>query len=328
MKIHYYFRNKLVGYSIQMVFQTIVNQVGELAPIKITYLPSPLANAIAIIKNGIYARKRQNKGEINHITGDVHYLLYFLKSKKTIVTVHDIMYYHYLHGIKKWLWKVLYIYPLRKAAFVTFISDFAKQQVLETIHLPENKMKIIPNPVNPNFRFTFKRFNASKPRILHIGTMKRKNLHRTILALKDIACHLRIIGHIDSETIRLLHENNIDYSNSFDLNESQLIQEYQEADIINFPSLFEGFGMPIIEGQTVGRVVVTSNLSPMKEVAGNGAFLVNPLSVDEIRKAYSTIIASEDLRDLLIRRGVENSSYYAASKIAREYMQIYQFLQQ
>ena len=113
-----------------------------------------------------------------------------------------------------------------------------------------------------------------------------------------------------------------------DLNENQLIQEYQEADIINFPSLFEGFGMPIIEGQTVGRVVVTSNLSPMKEVAGNGAFLVNPLSVDEIRKAYSKIIASEDLRDLLIRRGVENSSYYAASKIAREYMQIYQFLQQ
>lgn len=328
MKIHYYFRNKLVGYSIQMVFQTIINQVEEQVPIKITYLPSPLANAVAMIKNGVYARKNQNEGEINHITGDVHYLLYFLKSKKAIVTVHDIMYYHYLHGIKKWLWKVLYIYPLRKAAFVTFISDFAKQQVLETIHLPESKMKVIPNPVNPNFRFTFKRFNAAKPRILHIGTMKRKNLHRTILALKDITCHLRIIGRIDSEMVRLLRENNIDYSNSFDLNESQLIQEYQEADIINFPSLFEGFGMPIIEGQTIGRVVVTSNLSPMKEVAGDGAFFVNPLSIDEIRKAYLTIIASEDLRNQLIKRGVENSSHYAANKIAKEYMKIYQFIQQ
>lgn len=326
MNIHYYFRNKQAGYSIQTVFQTIINQINKFRSTRNTYLISPYAGLIAIIKNCTYAFKRQKSGEINHITGDVHYLLFVLKKKSTIVTVHDIMYYHYLKGIKKFLWKILYIYPLKRAACVVFISEYSKQQVLDIIDLSHNRIKIIPDPVNPAFSFVEKKFNDFCPRILHIGTNDRKNLYNTILALKGIACHLRIIGHLKENIVKLLSDCKISYSNVYDLEEEQIIKEYIEADIINFPSLYEGFGMPIIEGQATGRVVVTSNIPPMKDVAGKGAILVNPHSVESIRNGYLKAISDRDIRNQVIMEGKKNVLNYTAQKVAEQYMQIYNSL--
>lgn len=323
MKIHYYFRHKQVGFSIQTVFTTLINQIRKFNVTRESYLLSPFANIIAITRNSIYALKCQKDGEINHITGDVHYLLYVLNNKRTIVTVHDIMYYRYLHGVKKYIWKLLYIYPLKKAAHVTFISEYSKKEVLDIIDLPENKVSVIPDPVSPKFYYSDKDFNSEYPLILHIGTNKRKNLHNTIRALNGIVCHLRIVGRLQEETINLLNEYNIDYSNVYNLEEHEIIREYQKADIINFPSLYEGFGMPIIEGQTTGRVVLTSDIPPMKDVAGNGAILVNPFSIESIRDAYLQIINDKDLRSRIIEIGKENAQKYTVEKIAEQYMKIY-----
>ena len=137
MNIHYYFRNKQVGYSIQTVFTTLINQINKYYTIRESYLKSPFANIIAILNNSVYAFKCQRDGEINHITGDAHYLLYVLNRKRTIVTVHDIMYYSYLHGIKKYIWKFLYINSLKRAIHVIFISESSKREVLDIIHLPK-----------------------------------------------------------------------------------------------------------------------------------------------------------------------------------------------
>lgn len=323
MKIHYYFRHKQVGFSIQTVFTTLINQIRKFNVTRESYLLSPFANIIAITRNSIYALKCQKDGEINHITGDVHYLLYVLNNKRTIVTVHDIMYYRYLHGVKKYIWKLLYIYPLKKAAHVTFISEYSKKEVLDIIDLPENKVSVIPDPVSPKFYYSDKDFNSECPLILHIGTNKRKNLHNTIRALNGIVCHLRIVGRLKDETINLLNEYNIDYSNVYNLEEREIIREYQNADIVNFPSLYEGFGMPIIEGQTTGRVVVTSDMSPMKDVAGNGAFLVNPFSIESIRGAYQQIINDKDLRIRIIENGKVNAQKYTVETITEQYMKIY-----
>ena len=79
----------------------------------------------------------------------------------------------------------------------------------------------------------------------------------------------RIIGNIDETTKKLLLEKGIEYSCNSNLTHRQIVDEYCKADIINFPSLFEGFGMPIIEGQAIGRVVVTSNIPPMIDIAGD-----------------------------------------------------------
>ena len=250
-------------------------------------------------------------------------MLWFLRRRKTIVTVHDIMYYYYLKGIKKKIWKLLYITPLKRAAHVTFISDFAYKQVSEVINLDMKKVHIIPNPVDSSFTYSPKEFNIKKPIILHIGTLERKNLERTIEALDGIDCHLRIIGELKEQTIDLLKRHHIEYSNGMNLTHEEIVTEYRNADIINFPSLFEGFGMPIIEGQATGRIVITSNLSPMKEVAGNGAILINPHSVEDIRNAYLSVIQNKSIREHLINEGLKNIENYKVGKVVQQYTDLY-----
>lgn len=326
MNINFYYRNKKAGFSIGAVFDTIIAEIEKNNQVLRTFLPSLNASIPSILKNGWFARNKERKNYINHITGDVHYLLWFLNGKKTIITVHDIMYYHYLKGIKKKVWKFLYITPLKRAAHVTFISDFAYKQVNEVIDLDMNKVHIIPNPVDPSFTYTPKEFNTKKPVILHIGTLERKNLERTIEALDGIDCHLRIIGELKEQIQNLLEKHHIEYSNGTNLTHEEIVTEYRKADIINFPSLFEGFGMPIIEGQATGRIVITSNLSPMKEVAGNGAILVDPYSVKDIRNAYLTVIQNQKIREDLIHEGLKNIENYTVEKVAQQYTDLYKKL--
>lgn len=323
MNINFYYRNKKAGFSIAAVFDTIIAEIEKNNQVICTFLPYSNASIHSILKNGWFARNKEKNSYINHITGDVHYLLWFLKGKKTIVTVHDIMYYHYLKGIKKTIWKLLYITPLKRAAHITFISDFAYKQVSEVINLDKNKVHIIPNPVDPSFTYSPKEFNAKKPIILHIGTLERKNLERTIEALDGINCHLRIIGELKEQIKDLLKKHQIDYSNDMNLTHEEIVTEYRKADIINFPSLFEGFGMPIIEGQATGRIVITSNLSPMKEVAGKGAILVNPYSVDDIKFAYISIITDKKKREVLLKEGLSNIRKYSIKNVSEQYINIY-----
>lgn len=323
MNINYYYRNMKTGFSIGVVFDTIVNEIGKNNQVIRTFLPYPNATISSILKNGWFAKSEEKDNYINHITGDVHYLLWFLRRRKTIVTVHDIMYYYYLKGIKKKIWKLLYITPLKRAAHVTFISDFAYKQVSEVINLDMKKVHIIPNPVDSSFTYSPKEFNIKKPIILHIGTLERKNLERTIEALDGIDCHLRIIGELKEQTIDLLKRHHIEYSNGMNLTHEEIVTEYRNADIINFPSLFEGFGMPIIEGQATGRIVITSNLSPMKEVAGNGAILINPHSVEDIRNAYLSVIQNKSIREHLINEGLKNIENYKVGKVVQQYTDLY-----
>lgn len=323
MKIRYLHRNKTSGFSINKVFKTIVGEVLKYEECEEIFMPSPNAGIVSILRNGIYTLIGYDKRYISHISGDVHYLTYFLSPKRTIVTVHDIMYYYYLSGIKKRIWKWIYIYSLKRAAKVTFISKYAQKQVLDIIKLPQEKMVIIPNPVSMDMQYTPKKFNEKKPIILHIGTLDRKNLTRSILALDNINCHLRIIGELNQEIVALLEKYKIDYSNAYNLSDDELIKEYEICDIVNFPSTFEGFGMPIIEGQAIGRVVLTSNLSPMKDICGDGAYLVDPFDVDSIKAGYQALITQKELRERLINNGLNNVQNYRVENIAKQYMSVY-----
>ena len=101
-------------------------------------------------------------------------------------------------------------------------------------------------------------------------------------------------------------------------------EAYENADVLLFCSLIEGFGMPILEAQSVGRVVITSNVSAMPEVAGDSAVLVGPLSINDIRAAIERVLADDDYRNTLIEKGLQNIKRFNAATVAQQYAALYE----
>ena len=216
---------------------------------------------------------RQLAADIYHITGDVHYLALTLPRKKTVLTIHDVAFLKHPNPLVRqllyWFWLKL---PVAASQIVTVISQATKEDILH--HLPAcppDKLRVIPNPVAARFQHSPKRFNQEQPVVLMIGTKANKNVERSFRALQGLSCRVLLIGEQKAHLFRLADELALDIEWRERLTDEELLVAYQQCDLLLFPSLSEGFGMPIIEAQAVGRPVITSNCSSMPEVAGEGA---------------------------------------------------------
>lgn len=264
------------------------------------------------------------KGDIKHITGDVYYLSFFLNAKTTILTVHDAYILRMRKGLARELIRYFwYTRPVKKCKYVVAISEATKQDLIEQTGCDGSKIVVIPDPVGKAYQPVPKEFNKEKPVLLHIGTKENKNLERLIEAVKNINCHLSIVGKLKEKHVELLKKNKINYSNCFNIPDEEMVQQYEQADILAFASIFEGFGLPIVEAQSVGRPVLTANISSMPFVAGDAACLVDPYSVEEIKNGLIKIIEEDGYREDLIKKGFENVKRFDPKTIAAQYAEIY-----
>ncbi len=327
MTVEYIFRPHGNAYSIEKVFNSIIKYISKQNGFCVIRSETtkhkiwPIAMVYNIAK---YALKSYCHKRIFHITGDVQYLACLMNPRNTILTIHDIVPLRsksvpwYSKKLCYWLW---YYFPLKRLHVVTCISEATRQDLLSIFPWAESKIAVVPNPVDEAFVYSPKTLNLNYPRILHIGTKANKNLLRVIIALNGQKCHLRIIGKLNHEQRLSLDKNSIDYSNVSGLSDEQLIQEYIEADLISFPSIFEGFGMPIVEGQAVGRPVITSNIEPMISVSGQSAIFVNPYNIDSIRYGFFSHTVSE-MQDI-INGGLINAGKYSSSNVVKQYIKLY-----
>ena len=329
MKITYIFRTQSNQRSIERVFDPIIQTMrAEGHDVKVEFTMQGNGLIPTLWKNIWYFRKI-SKQRICHITGDVQYVACLMNPKHTILTIHDLVPLHnkkvpwYSKWLCYWLW---YYFPLKRLKRVTCISEATRQDLISFFPWAKSKISVVTNPASPEFKFVPKDFNHNCPTILHVGTKTNKNLLRVIEALAGINCHLRVIGRIPIEAKEALKRFHIYFSNEEFVTDNQIIQEYENCDIVSFPSLFEGFGMPIIEGQTTGRAVLTSDIEPMKTVAGKNACLVDPNSIDSIRHGFLRLINDHEYRKLVVSAGVENAKKYTSHNITNLYKQVYEEL--
>ena len=286
------------------------------------------ASPLNLMRNILFVYRHRTKQGINHITGDIHYCILGLIGSKSVLTIHDdyamvTARQNIIDKLYKWLF--WYYLPIKLASKVLCISENTKQKIDKLVK--NKKTEIFVHHTFDNLSYCPQIFNKDCPVILQIGTNPQKNLESTIKALYGLKCKLRVVKRMNETQHQLARSLEINYTNVFDLSEEEIACEYNNADIIVFPSLFEGLGMIILEGQATGRVVVTSNIPPMNRVAGEGAyFLENPLDEKEYKTAIIKIINDSALQNKLIQAGLKNVRKYTINEVAPKYMNLYRQL--
>lgn len=326
IEITYIFRPISKRHSIEKVFNTFIQNMNYTSTQRI-FLPHLKLNFINLVKNIFFTRlESKNREVIYHITGDVHYATLSLIGKKTINTYHDLVFLRNAKNKLDYYIKFfLFLYlPVKLSDEITCVSKKTFTEIKSKINV--KNIRIIYNPVSDDFKPSIKKFNEENPTILHIGTGWNKNLINVIKSLKDIRCHLRIIGKLDINQVEELNKTNINFSNSFNLTDDEILKEYQNCDIVSFPSIYEGFGMPIIEAQSIGRVVVTSNIEPIKEIAKNSAIYVDPNDISSIREGFFIAIRDKNYRDGKIHLGYKNVQRFSSQNITNQYLELYKTL--
>jgi len=265
-----------------------------------------------------------NQGDVNHVTGDINFISFFLNRKKTINTILDHASFIRLKNFKKYIYYLFWMkIPLFKSAYVITISNKTKKELLKFANVNKNKIIVSGVCTQNIYKKKLKNFLKIKPKILIIGTADNKNIINILKALISINCELIIIGHLSNKHFDIIKKNKISYKNFIGLSNKMVFKKYCESDLLLFPSLYEGFGMPIIEAQTVGRPVITSNFEPMTDIAGKGALYVNPYSVKSIKIGVKKIISSNALRKKLIKNGFKNIKRFNKNKVLQNHLECY-----
>jgi glycosyltransferase involved in cell wall biosynthesis len=324
LEVALFSRGAHAGYhSMEKVFQAIERELPE--HIRARAVRCPVHGQGLWRRLVCLAYITARRAPVNHIVGDITFAALALPGDRTIVTVHDFGRLQSLSGWRAGLFRLLYFEaPFRHCRFVTVISGQVAKELADLLPWASSKVRVIPDCLPDGFRHIPKSFNSTRPRILQIGTKPNKNLENLASALVGECCELDIVGRLSAAQKSHLERCGVPYRNSVDVPEGELLDAYARADIVAFVSTYEGFGLPILEGNAVGRPVLTSDLPPMSDVAGEAACRVDPHNVDSIRGGLKRIITDADYRQDLIARGLENVSRYSSAEIARQFAALYE----
>jgi glycosyltransferase involved in cell wall biosynthesis len=267
------------------------------------------------------------QGDVNHVTGDVHFLTLFMRKRKTLLTILDVGFMNHPSKLGRAVLRLFWLtLPIARSAMVSTISQATKDEVLKYVRCRPEKIRVVYVPIDDSYTPQPKVFNAEKPVILQIGCAPNKNIERLIDALAGVPCHLDIVGKLGDALREKLQASGLSHSISWNLSAAQIQEKYQACDIVSLISTLEGFGMPIVEANAVGRVVITGNILSMPEVAADAAHLVDPYDVAAMRAGFLQLISDAPYREALIERGYRNRQRFTIDKIVADHAALYQEL--
>ncbi|MEK7377033.1 MAG: glycosyltransferase family 1 protein, partial [Candidatus Margulisiibacteriota bacterium] len=256
---------------------------------------------------------------------------------KTVITVHDLSFVKHpeLFGAGKRIYKrFIAPYSVKRADKVIAVSQNTKNDIVKLYKTDPAKITVVYNGAgNEFFKIGDKdvldqarnKYGLTDNYILFVGTIEpRKNIINLIKAFKKSAATRGLVivgkkGWLSDPIIREIKDHNgadkilwIDNVETKDLPAL-----YSMASLLVYPSLYEGFGLPILEAMACGVPVITSNISSMPEVAGDAAVLIDPNGIDEIAKAIKDVLGDEHLRQSLISKGYQQAKKFSWEKCAK-----------
>jgi glycosyltransferase involved in cell wall biosynthesis len=265
----------------------------------------------------------------------------------TVLTVHDISFEHFPGVFKRTELirsKLLIPYSARRADVVLAVSEFTKADLVKTYGIEPQKIVVTAVPAAPRFGpledrsrvdGVRRRYSIDGPFILYVGNIQpRKNLVRLVqayaaLARKGQFSHrLVIVGKKEwqhSSVFEAARTCGVEQRITFTgyVPDEDLCALYNAADLFVFPSIFEGFGSPILEAMSCGTPVIASNTSSMPEVGGDAVLYVDPFKVADLVLAMRTALEDSDLRARLSARGLARAAQFSWEDTARKTVEAY-----
>jgi glycosyltransferase involved in cell wall biosynthesis len=266
---------------------------------------------------------------------------------RLVYTLHDLTSFHnpeFYHPAVRWRLNHSIRTGLKRARMILCVSDCVRKMAAEQFAIPLERMTAVHHGVGERFRpmnaeearrVVRQQYGIDRPYLLFVGQMKtRKNMARILEAFgrfrQDGDSKLALVlagrrgqtSEFLDESIRRLGLSGCVIEPGH-VSDEQLPALYNAAEMLVFPSLFEGFGFPVIEAMACGTPVITSNVSALPEVAGDGAVLVDPLSVDALLAAMRHIHCDAAFAQKLRGQGLERARHFTWKRAAEQTVAAY-----
>lgn len=267
----------------------------------------------------------------------------YKKHKPLIVTIHDLIYLKFPRSsniIRRKVIRPLLAHMLRSADRIIAVSEHTKKDILDYFPFSEGKISVIYEAADPVFReindekaldAVKRKFSLPREYLLFVGSLRsHKNIERLLQAFmqlrrEGVSHGLVVVGRVNPREKYLL--NKINSTGCLYLNEvsgEELVSLFNLATALLFPSLYEGFGLPVLEAMACGLPVAASSFSSLPEIAGDAAVFFNPLDVDDMAAQMRRIINEEGLRQELRDKGFRRARMFSWERAARHTMELYQ----
>jgi glycosyltransferase involved in cell wall biosynthesis len=288
------------------------------------------------VLNLIWLFFNQFKFDVFHFTGGNTWFMVFYFWPRRLLTIHDCYRLRFWHSrvtnrhYSKFLfYKLLYFkIPIKLAEKVSCPSAFTMSELnLIFPNLTREKLVHLPNIVTvDSIGSEGNVLNLSGFKVLLLGSSHNKNVYITLNALSQVIGNISILktGYFNHFERDFCDRNSLNYTELGFVSDEDLLDVFRSIDVVLFTSTYEGFGLPIIEGQILGKMVITSNFPPCSDVLGLESYLVNPFDSESIKSALILVMGLDSSeRNRVKEFYLRNAEKYSFKYLSKDYQEFY-----
>lgn len=332
-----------VTFGHQKTTQQAIELLGDIKYLPLSY---PIQSTLSLLSGRAFLGSSQLEKEIDLFFAPDHHIPKFnhIPVVSTIMDAYPLIHPELVSQRLRKFKNMAFKQASKWADHIITISDHSKQDIIRYFNISEEKISIIPLGVNKAFfqqipeserEAVRQKFGLEGDYFIFVGTIQpRKNLSRLIEAYLSLPSSLRqkhplvIIGHygwgensLRQKLDALKEQDTIRYLKH--VSDRELFALLQSALTMVYPSLYEGFGLPILEGFASGIPVITSSTTSIPEVAGNAACYIDPLDVNDIAAKMKLLVEDKSLQKEMAAKGLKRVEVYSWEKCAEKHLKLF-----
>ena len=310
-----------LNHSIEQCFALVRDALGPRLDVTLAVAPRESRGLWPRVAIARAAARAARGADLIHVLGDINFAGVATPPTRTIVTVLDCIHETWSDPLRRAFVQFgWFTWPASRGVTFNAISSFTAERVAAITGRDLRDISVIAPAVDPRFAGAWSPMPEGSPEVLIVGTAPNKNVARALAALAGLDVRATVIGPIDAAIARAAP---VPITRHVRVNDSEMLAAYRRAHVVLFPSLYEGFGLPIAEAQAIGRPVVTSDRAPMRDTAGGAAWFVDPLDVGSIAAGVRAALAPSSERDHRLAAARVNAARFDPGSIATQWEALY-----